>query len=102
MKRGRDDGLAEQIEALKVEIEALKGEKVKWEAKAEAAEREGNKGEAAEHLLEVRHEGSRCAVEGVEAGLIIANVALADQRRRLEELEARWMTPRRWLVRALH
>ena len=50
MKRERDDGLAEQIEALKVEIEALKGEKVKWEAKAEAAEREGNKGEAAEHL----------------------------------------------------
>ena len=47
MKRERDDGLAEQIEALKVEIEALKGEKVKWEAKGEAAEEAGDKDDKA-------------------------------------------------------
>jgi len=72
MKRGREDGLEQEIEAIKVEIEALKREKAKWEAKAEAAEREGNKAEAKEHL---------CRYDTI-------NTQLASVQQRLDRKEA--------------
>ena len=46
MKRGRE-GLSEEIEALKLKIDALEGEKAEWKAKAEAAEEAGDKDDKA-------------------------------------------------------
>ena len=53
MKRGREDGLEQEIESIKGEIEVLKVEKAEWKAKMDAAEGAGDKGEAVEHLRQL-------------------------------------------------